>query len=160
MIDEIISQVAQSPWALPVMGLVVVIDSVGLTRWKWMRHHSIQVGFAWARRRLDQRTAVALFVARFIPFARIAVSLTAGASRVSAARFALVAAIAATLWAAYQALVGAAIAAILPGGPVVAVIVSVVVAIALGLGLDALISRITRRSRQDAEALVENVADR
>jgi membrane-associated protein len=204
VIDEIISQVAQSPWALPVMGLLVLIDSftvvipgeaavtafgalavstgspplaavivvagaaafagdltlywigrsVGLQRWRWMRHHRIQVAFAWAGRRLEQRTAVALFVARFIPFARIAVSLTAGASRVGAPRFAIVAAVAAMLWAAYQALVGAAVAAILPGGPVVAVIVSVVVAIALGLGLDAVIGRVTRRSRQAAEALV------
>jgi membrane-associated protein len=128
--------------------------ALGLDRWRWMRAHRVQVAFAWARRRLERRTAVALFVARFIPFARIAVSLTAGASRVSAPRFAVVAAVAATLWAAYQALIGAAVAAILPGGPVVAIVVSVVVAIGLGLGLDAIIGRVTRRSRTDAEALV------
>lgn len=204
MIDEIIANVAAGPWALPVMGLLVLIDSftvvipgeaavtafgalavstgsppllaviavvaaaawtgdlslyglgrtMGLTRWRWMRTRRIQIAFAWAGRRLAERTALALFVARFIPFARIAVSLTAGASRVSAPRFAIVAGVAATAWAAYQALIGAAVAAIIPGGPVVTVIVSIVVAIGLGLALDAVIGRLTRRSRRDAEALV------
>jgi len=128
---------------------------VGLSRWRWMRTRRVQIAFAWAGRRLERRTAVAVFVARFIPFARIAVNLTAGASRVPAPRFAVVAGVAATGWAAYQALIGAVVAALLPGGPVVAIVVSVAVALALGFGLDALIGRLTRRSRSAAEALVD-----
>ncbi|MBN9178315.1 MAG: VTT domain-containing protein [Microbacterium sp.] len=115
--------------------------TVGTTRWAWMRGPRVQAAFAWAARRLDGNAAVVLFTARFIPFARLAVGVTAGATGVRAARFFPLAACAATAWAAYQALVGAVIAAIVPGGPVVVVAVSVAVAIAFGMTIDALLAR-------------------
>lgn len=114
---------------------------VGLERWRWMRGARVQSALAWAKARVSAHTAVALFTARFVPFARLAVNLTAGASRVPPLRYFAIAGLAAFGWAAYQALVGAAIAAILPGGPVVAAIVSVAVALALGLALDAVLAR-------------------
>ncbi|MFG6443698.1 DedA family protein [Microbacterium sp. P06] len=119
---------------------------VGLERWGWMRRPRIQAAFSWARSRLDQRTALVLFTARFIPFARLAVNLTAGASRVPAPRYVVVAGLAALGWASYQALIGAAVATIVPGGPVVAVIISVVLALGIGLVIDALLARRGRRT--------------
>lgn len=89
--------------------------------------------------------ATVLFTARFVPFARLAINLVAGASRVHPPRYLALVAVAALGWAVYQASVGAAVAALLPGGPIVAVPVSVAVAIGLGL----LIDLITRRSRRD-----------
>jgi membrane protein DedA with SNARE-associated domain len=198
VIDDVLAQVAASPWALPLMFLLVVGDAflvvipgeaavtmfgalavstgsppllaiiavatagallgdvccyavgrwIGLTRWRWMRGARVQAAFAWAGARLDRRTAVVLFTARFIPFARLAVNLTAGASRVPAPRYFVVAGLAALGWAAYQALIGAAVAAIMPGGPVVAVVVSVVVAVGIGLAIDAVSTRRDRRSRR------------
>ncbi len=62
MVEEVLAQLAASPWALVLMALLV------------------------------RRTAPALFTARFVPFARLAVNLTAGASRVPAARYLAVAA--------------------------------------------------------------------
>ncbi|WP_243076788.1 DedA family protein [Microbacterium sp. SS28] len=121
---------------------------VGLHRWRWMRAARTQAAFAWARTRLDERTALVLFTARFIPFARLAVNLVAGASRLPAPRYLAVAGGAALAWALYQALLGAAVAAILPGGSVVAVAVSVVVAVGIGLGLDAVLARSRRRSTE------------
>ncbi|MDF2492252.1 MAG: hypothetical protein K0Q58_830, partial [Microbacterium sp.] len=118
----------------------VVGRRVGLDRWRWMRHPRVRSAFDWAGVRLAGRTASALFVARFIPFARLALNLTAGATRVPAARYLPVAALAATGWALYQAVVGAIVASIVPGGPVVAVVVSVVVALALGFALDLLLA--------------------
>ncbi|WP_258567191.1 DedA family protein [Microbacterium sp. Se5.02b] len=95
---------------------------------------------AWARRRLDTGTATVLFTARFVPFARLAINLVAGASRIHPPRYLALVALAATGWAGYQAAVGAAVAAVVPGGPLVAVPVSVVLAIGLGLLID-LVSR-------------------
>lgn len=118
---------------------------IGIERWRWMRTARVRAALGWARRRLDERTALVLFTARFIPFARLAVNLAAGASRVPAPRYLFIATLAACGWAAYQALIGAAVAALLPGGPVVAVAVSVVIALALGLAVDALVAR--RRPR-------------
>lgn len=191
MIEDILAQIAVSPWALPLMFVLVLCDAflvvvpgeaavtafgalavstgsppllsviavatlgallgdvgcyavgrwVGLERWRWMRGRRVQAAFAWARARLDRRTAVVLFTARFIPFARLAVNLTAGASRISAPRYFLVAGLAALGWAAYQALIGAAVAAVVPGGSVVAVLVSVVVAVGIGLAIDVISTR-------------------
>ncbi|MCX6501713.1 MAG: VTT domain-containing protein [Microbacterium sp.] len=115
--------------------------TVGLDRWRWMRHPRVLAGLAWAGTRLQRRTASTLFVARFIPFARLAVTLTAGASRLPALRFAGVTAAGATLWATYQAVIGAAVATLVPGGPIAAILVSITVALALGLSLDAVLAR-------------------
>lgn len=119
--------------------------TVGLERWRWMRTPRARAAFGWARARLGGRTGAVVFTARFIPFARLAVNLVAGATRVPAPRYAAVVAVAATAWAAYQALIGAVVARILPGGPIVAVVASIVVAVALGLALDAVLARVWRR---------------
>lgn len=117
--------------------------SVGTQRWRWMRAARVQQALMWARRRLDSGTATVLFTARFVPFARLAINLVAGASRIHAPRYLALIALAATGWALYQAAVGAVVAALLPGGPVVAVPVSIVLAIGLG----ALIDLCVRRTR-------------
>ncbi len=111
---------------------------VGTERWSWMRAPRVRQALDGARRRLDRGTATVLFTARFVPFARLAVSLVAGASRIHPPRYVALVILAATGWAAYQAAVGALVAAVVPGGPLVAVPVSVVVAVALGLVLDRL----------------------
>ena len=114
---------------------------VGTERWRWMRAPRVQQALGWARRRLDSGTATVLFTARFVPFARLAINLVAGASHIHPPRYLALVTIAATGWATYQAAVGAAVAAIVPGGPLVAVPVSIGVAVGLGL----LIDRLTRR---------------
>lgn len=198
MIDDLLAQLAASPWALPLMFALVLGDAflvlipgevavtaygalavstgspplvaviavatlgallgdlscyavgrwLGLERWRWMRGAKVQAAFAWARARLDQRMALVLFTARFIPFARLAVNLTAGASCLSLPRYALVAGLAALGWSAYQALIGAAVAALVPGGPIVAVLVSIGLAVGLGLAIDALLARRGRRTHR------------
>jgi membrane protein DedA with SNARE-associated domain len=112
-----------------------------------MRAPRTQAAFAWARLRLERRAALVLFTARFIPFARLAVNLTAGATRLPAPRYLAVAALAALAWALYQALVGAVVATLVPGGPVAAVVVSVAVAVGLGLAVDAVLARRLRARR-------------
>lgn len=117
---------------------------VGVDRWRWMRAPRIQRSLAWARHRLDTGTATVLFTARFVPFARLAINLVAGASRIHPPRYLALVALAATGWAAYQAAVGAAVAAILPGGPLIAVPVSIVVAVGIGLLVDVCTRRVRR----------------
>lgn len=117
----------------------------GIRRWRWMRAAPVRKAQEWAHVRLQSGTAVVLFTARFIPFARLAVNLVAGATRIPLPRYAAIVALAATGWAAYQAAAGALFAAILPGGPVVAVLVSVVFAVVLGAVIDLVIRRRDRR---------------
>ena len=120
---------------------------VGTERWEWMRAPRVQTAFTWARLRLRAGTATVLFTARFVPFARLAVNVVAGASGIAPGRYLCLAAVAATGWAAYQAVVGAVVANILPGAPVLAVVVSVAVAICLGILIDTLMKRRSRSSR-------------
>lgn len=117
---------------------------VGTDRWAWMRGTRVRGAVAWAGRRLDTGMATVLFTARFVPFARLAVNLVAGASRIPAPRYLALVGLAATGWAVYQAAVGAVVAAVVPGGPLVAVPVSIVVAVGIGLLIDAARRR-TRR---------------
>ncbi|MDZ8274382.1 VTT domain-containing protein [Microbacterium aquimaris] len=198
MLDDLLAQLAGSPWALPLLFLLVVGDAflvvipgeasvtafgalaisighppipavigvaaaaafvgdaalyaigrfVGVDRWRWMRARRVRAAMSWANRRLERSMAAIVFTARFIPFARLAVNLTAGASGVPATRFLPVAALAATGWAAYQAFVGAAVALLLPGGPVVAVLVSILIALLLGTAVD-LASRRRRPTKKN-----------
>ncbi|WP_245861069.1 DedA family protein [Microbacterium aurantiacum] len=115
--------------------------AVGTERWRWMRVPRVQLALDWARRRLDSGTATVLFTARFVPFARLAINLVAGASRIHPPRYLALVAVAATGWAVYQASVGAAVAAIVPGGPLVAVPASIVIAVGIGLLIDLILRR-------------------
>ncbi|MFC4139068.1 MULTISPECIES: VTT domain-containing protein [unclassified Microbacterium] len=115
--------------------------TVGVERWGWMRHRRVRAAIGSARRRLDRGTATVLFTARFIPFARLAVNLVAGAARTPPLRYLSVAAVAGTGWAVYQAALGAAIALIRPGGPIVTVLVSAGAAVGIGLLIDLAVSR-------------------
>ncbi len=126
---------------------------VGTERWRWMRARRVQDALSWARRRLDGGTATVLFTARFVPFARLAINLVAGASRIHPVRYLCLVAVAGAGWAAYQAAIGAVVAAIVPGGPVVAIVVSIAVAVGVGVLIDLLVSR-SRRSagRGDGQA--------
>ena len=188
------SDLLSSPWALVIMGLLVLGDSffvvvpgeiavtalgaiasttgapplwavivcaaaaaavgdtacyligrtVGTERWRWMRAPRVRQALDWARRRLEGGTATVLFTARFVPFARLAINLVAGASHIAPGRYLLLLAVAALGWAAYQASVGAVVAALVPGGPVVAIAVSVAIAVGLGAVIDV----VSRRSRK------------
>lgn len=200
MLEDLLTGVAASPWALallfalvlgdaflvvvpgeaavtafgalavaegePPLGAVVAVAAVaatigdaacylvgrtiGLERWRWMRTPRVRAAFAWSRARLERRAALVLFTARFIPFARLAVNLTAGASRIPAPRYLAIAACAALAWAGYQAFIGALVAAILPGGPVAAVVVSIVLAVGIGVAVDAVLARRLRRAARGA----------
>jgi len=199
VIEELLTHVAHSPWALPLLFALVFGDAflvvvpgeaavtafgalavstgepnpaavvavaalaaligdagcyligrtVGLERWRWMRTPRVRAAFAWSHARLQRRAAVVLFTARFIPFARLAVNLTAGATRIAAPRYLAIAGIAALAWAVYQALIGAVVAAVVPGGPVVAVVVSVALAVGIGLAIDAVLARRLRGTRAE-----------
>ncbi|MDR6868653.1 membrane protein DedA with SNARE-associated domain [Microbacterium resistens] len=117
---------------------------VGTERWRWMRAPRVSAALGWARGRLDSGTATVLFTARFVPFARLAINLVAGASRIHPPRYLGLVALAATGWAAYQAAIGAVVATVIPGGPIVAIIVSVIVAVGIGLLIDVVVGRSRR----------------
>ena len=60
---------------------------VGLDRWRWQRGGRIGRSIARVQATVHRRTAVLVFTARYVPFARIAVNLAAGAGRVPLRRY-------------------------------------------------------------------------
>ena len=117
--------------------------AVGLERFRWMRRPRVVRLVRWAGRSLDERAAAVLLTARFVPFGRVAVNLTAGACGFRYPRFLGLTAVAGVCWASYNAVVGALFGAWFDGNPVLAVAVSVAVALALGVLVDRAGARIT-----------------
>lgn len=117
----------------------------GVDRWGWQRRPRIAAAIARVRATVERRTAVLVFTARYIPFARIAVNLAAGAARIPLARYAPLAGAAGLGWAIYNTAVGSIVGAALGDQPLVAIGVSVVTAIAVGVTVDAVIRAVTAR---------------
>jgi membrane protein DedA with SNARE-associated domain len=124
---------------------------VGLDRWRWQRTGAVGRALERARRTVLTRTAVLIFTARYVPFARIAVNLAAGASGLPVRRFLPLSAAAGLAWALYNVIVGAVVGAALAETPVLAIVIAVGVAIVLGLAVDAVVSRVVRR-REERES--------
>ncbi len=109
---------------------------VGLHRFRWMRRPRIVAAFDRARHELDERAAVLILTARYIPVGRVAVNLTAGATDFPYRRFLPLSAVAAVTWAGYAVLIGALAGQWLKGHPLYGAAIAVVIAVILGLSLD------------------------
>ena len=118
---------------------------IGIDRWGWQRRGRIAAALTRARSTVLTRPAVLIFTARYIPYARIAVNLSAGAAGLAPRRFLPLAAAAGTTWAIYNVVVGAAFGSALPGSPVLAILLSVAVAVVLGIIVDLVIQRLAKR---------------
>lgn len=120
---------------------------IGIDRWAWQRRGRLAAALARARGTVLSRPAVLIFTARYIPYARIAVNLSAGAAGLPAGRFLPLAAAAGTAWAVYNVAVGAVFGTALPGDPVLAIALSVAVAIVLGITVDLVTQRLAAPRR-------------
>ncbi|GAA1945274.1 DedA family protein [Agromyces allii] len=125
---------------------------VGLDRWAWQRRGGVGRALERARDTVHRRTAVLVFTARYVPFARIAVNLAAGAGGVPLRRYLPLSLAAGVAWACYNVGIGALIGAAFGDQPLLATLVSIPVAIVLGLGVDRLIARVDagRSARADS----------
>ena len=119
--------------------------AAGTERWRWMRSRPVRAALDRARRLLQARAATVILTARYIPYARIAVNLTAGATRFDYRHFCGLSAFAALCWACVNVLLGASIGRLFQGAPLVGMLVSIVVAIGCGLLVDALLGALRRR---------------
>ncbi|WP_344374725.1 VTT domain-containing protein [Agromyces tropicus] len=119
----------------------------GVDRWAWQRRPRVAAAIARVRRTVERRTAVLVFTARYVPFARIAVNLSAGAARIPLARYAPLAAAAGVGWALYNVAVGGVVGTALADRPLLAIGVSIATAVALGLAVDAAVRLIDARRR-------------
>jgi membrane-associated protein len=200
MADAWLEALAQSPWLLPALFLLVVGDAflivlpsetvvvalaalwgstgsppllaivpvaaagaivgdtlcftigrrVGLDRWRWQRIGRLQRAIARVRRIVIARPASLIFTARYVPFARIAVNLTAGASGLPYRRFLPLSCAAGVMWAIYNCAVGAFFGTLLADLPILAIVVSVVIGVTIGVIVDATVARWATRRQAPA----------
>lgn len=124
---------------------------VGTDRWRWQRAPRIAKALERVRATFQRRAAVLVFTARYVPYARIAVNLTAGGARYPYRWFLPLSIAASATWALYHGLVGAFFGLWFREHPVLAVAITIVGAIALGLLVDIIIGRMTQRPETVAE---------
>jgi membrane-associated protein len=121
--------------------------SIGVTRFAWMRGARVSTMFAWARRGLDRRGAVLIFVARYIPVGRIAVNMSAGATGYPVRRFIPISMAAGATWAVYSSVFGLVAGQWLHEQPLLAVAIAVVCAMGIGMLVDLVVRRVLDRER-------------
>jgi membrane protein DedA with SNARE-associated domain len=117
----------------------------GPTRFAWMRRPRVAGAFAWAGTALERRGAGLILGARFIPVGRVAVNLSAGALRYPWRRFALLTVAAGLCWSAYSIAIGLLAGAWLKDQPLLSAVFGIVLALAIGLVVDRVVARRTRR---------------
>jgi membrane-associated protein len=119
---------------------------VGTTRWSWMRGPRMQSAFRWAGAELRKRPASLILVARFVPIGRVAVNLTAGATRYPHARFVGLTALSAILWGAYSVGIGLFFGQWFEENHLLGAAIAIVFAVALGIVVDMVINRVRRKT--------------
>ena len=112
---------------------------------RFLRSPKGQAAVDWAELALANRGAAFIIAARYIPIGRVAVNMTAGAVGYSRRRFMGLTAIAAVSWGGYSSLIGIGAGAWLHDHTLVAVAVGVVGGLAIGLVVDWVLRRLTRR---------------
>lgn len=114
---------------------------VGTERFGWMRRRRSREAFAWARRGLDKRGAAIVLTARYIPIGRIAVNMTAGATRYPRSKFVPLTFLGGITWALYSALMGHLVGSWFETQPLLGAAVSICLAVVAGYGIDHLVQR-------------------
>lgn len=110
----------------------------------------------WARTAIHRSPTTLIISARYIPVARVAVNITAGAVRLRFRTFILAAAIAGISWAIYSTLIGVLAGAWFRGHPFKAALVGVVAGVLLGMVIDSVVKRISVKRQAAVTANGQN----
>lgn len=107
------------------------------------RRLRVRRAVAWAAHQLERRGAVIIMAARYIPVGRVAVNITAGATRFPRPLFMVLDAVAAISWAAYSIAIGTIAGQWLHDNPLLAMAVAVTGGVLLGLLLERVLRALT-----------------
>lgn len=114
----------------------------GLGRLADSERPKVQRAFSWAATELHRRGGLAIIVARYIPVGRVAVNLTAGASKFSHPKFVALDVVAVTTWAGYSVAIGALAGHWFENHPLVAALSGICFAVLTGFVIDKLLRRL------------------
>ncbi len=144
------------PWLVFVVATVATMlgdaiafligRTVGTTRWSWMRRRRIAAAFFWARQGLLRRPALFLMAAKFVPFVRVAVTMTAGAGRLPVRRYVPLSFAASMVYTGYHVAVAIFAGSLFATSPLLGAVAAIVVVLVLGVAFE-LIGRANVRRR-------------
>jgi membrane-associated protein len=123
--------------------------TVGIDRWAWMRRPRVARAFAWAAAGLLRRPTVFLMVAKFVPFARVAVTMTAGAGRLRVRRYLPISFVASAVYTSYHVVVAVVAGTAFASMPLLGAGVAIVAVILFGVLFEVIGMR-TRRAVRPA----------
>jgi len=121
--------------------------TVGIDRWSWMRRPRVARAFAWAAAGLLRRPTVFLMIAKFVPFARVAVTMTAGAGRLPVRRYLPISFAASTVYTTYHVVVALIAGTALASMPLLGAGVAIVAVILFGVLFEVIGMRTRRADR-------------
>ncbi|WP_374999653.1 DedA family protein [Aeromicrobium sp. CTD01-1L150] len=124
---------------------------VGTDRFRWMRTPRAAAAFSRAEATLERRSASLVLTARFIPAARVAAYLAAGASAMPRRRFLLLSMTAGSSWAVFNIGIGVLAGQWVENNALLGMALAIGLALAVGLVVDRVISLTAdRRARHDS----------
>lgn len=109
---------------------------VGTRRPAWMRRPRIAAAFDRAERALDQRSAMLILGARYIPVGRVAVNMSAGALGFSWRRFVPLSIVAGVSWSALSLSIGLLAGNWIEDQPLLSAGIGIAIALAVGVVID------------------------
>lgn len=121
---------------------------IGLDRLAHARWRALSSAYSFAAGQMERHAATLILIGRYIPVGRMAVNMTAGATRLRYRRFLLLSGIAAAAWSVTSLGIAVAASTIVPN-PVAASVLAVIIAAGLGLGIDRVVRRTGRRRAPD-----------
>ncbi len=107
--------------------------TIGIDRWSWMRRPRVARAFTWAATGLLKRPTVFMMIAKFVPFARVAVTMTAGAGRLPVRRYLPISFAASTVYTSYHVVVAVIAGTTLAAHPLLGAAVAIVAVILFGV---------------------------
>jgi len=125
---------------------------LGVERFAWMRRPRIAAAIARAGTGIERSPAALILTARYVPIGRVAVNMTAGATRFRWARFWPLSLVGGAMWSGYSVLIGIAAGHWLHAHPLLGALVGIVIAIAIGVLIDRVTVAISRRRASAREA--------
>lgn len=161
----VLSAGAHGPNLWMVLGVAIVASTIGDTiafaigrrvgvdRWSWMRRRRVAGALAWARRGFVNRPAMLMLTAKFVPVARVAVTMTAGATGFPVRRYLALAVTASAIYTAFHVTVGLLAGSWLASSPLVAIAVGMASVFVLGFLVDG-ITRMVRNSGRQRQVAV------
>lgn len=119
---------------------------------RFTRQRQIKAVLDWSREMLYRRGSTIIIVGRFIPIARIAINLMAGAVGFGRKRFMLVVLISSALWSIYNVVIGAFAGQWFQANPILGMAVAIVLGMVLGPAVDWVLRKTILRGSESAKA--------